>query len=185
MQGGSNVSTTPSVQPVILPIYPDTLAQRLPSELIGPKRPLNVEAALVLAVKVMLCVDLNPTPRERIPVGHTDAVWPIKQSLETLVETLFPTSAIGHEETSSMIKLSRLSARYLVNHVGVTIAWTRHLPDHLYLDVTENTKILRVFELASFLEGSYRSMRDSDFNTSLADSLKRQAKSLMDNLPLC
>lgn len=82
--------------------------------------------------------------------------------METILGEIFPAYDLG-DEPNTPIKANKLRLRYLETHADVQIMWTRHLPDHLKLDIGPRNKILRVFELTSLLEMTYEVMSNEQF----------------------
>ncbi|KAF4333599.1 hypothetical protein FBEOM_12586 [Fusarium beomiforme] len=131
----------------------------------------TIEATLITTVKVMLALNVNLDP-QTVLLGPSDLEWRENQSLISLIKGTFPRHAYN-DEPHTPILTSRLRARYLEDHANVRLEWTHHLPDHLKLDVGNQTKTLRIFDLASFLEMTYEVMKDDPWEMSLEDSLKR------------
>ncbi|KAM5369397.1 hypothetical protein ACJZ2D_009011 [Fusarium nematophilum] len=127
---------------------------------------------LATAVKILFAINLSIGPG-RILVGQSSLDWRETQSLEEFLRETFPIYGFS-EEPHTPIKPKNLRARYLEAHADVRIEWTRHLPDHLTLDVGRRAKVLRIFDLASFLEMTYEALKEEPWELSLCDSLKRQ-----------
>jgi hypothetical protein len=130
----------------------------------GHRIPLDIDCALSVVVRVFLSINVHRSPidmGEAVPFNPC-AVWGNDKSLCAFIEAEIPKHAVKAEEASSLIKTSKLKARYLENYVGIKIKWTPHLPDHLRLDINENSKILQLFELAGFLETTFEALLDSD-----------------------
>jgi hypothetical protein len=128
-----------------------------------------IDSALAAAVRIMYAIHLSTNPG-RILVGQSTVIWEASKSLETILGEIFPTYDLG-DEPNTPIKANKLRLRYLETHADVQIVWTRHLPDHLKLDIGPRNKILRVFELTSLLEMTYEVMSNEQFLLCLHDSL--------------
>ncbi|KAF9784236.1 hypothetical protein IL306_007749 [Fusarium sp. DS 682] len=130
-----------------------------------------IEATLITTMRVMLALNVNLDP-QTVLLGPSDLEWAESQSLISLIKGAFPRHAYN-DEPHTPILASRLHARYLEDHASVRLEWTHHLPDHLKLDVGNQTKTLRVFDLVSLLEMTYEAMKDAPWDMSLEDSSKR------------
>jgi hypothetical protein len=130
-----------------------------------------IDSALAMAIRIMFAINLSISPG-RILVGQSDVVWEESKSLETLIRETYPVHDFG-DEPSSPIKPNKIRARYLETHADIQIVWTRHLPDHLKLDVGPRNKILRIFELASLLEMTYEAISKEALQLPLSDSLRK------------
>ncbi|KAL3418121.1 hypothetical protein PVAG01_09836 [Phlyctema vagabunda] len=128
-----------------------------------------IDSALATAVRIMYAVHLS-TNSGRILVGQSATTWEASKSLETILQETFPTHDLA-DEPNSPIKANKLRLRYLETHVDVQVVWTRHLPDHLKLDIGPRQKVLRVFELASLLEMTYEVMSNEPYQLDLHHSL--------------
>jgi hypothetical protein len=130
-----------------------------------------IDAALTAAIRAVFAIHINLNT-SRILVGQSGVAWRADQSLESLIHETFPVFDCS-EEPHDPIKVAKLRARYLESYAHVKIEWTRHLPDHLKLDVGPQSKILRVFDLVSLLEISYEALRKEPWDLPLQESLKR------------
>lgn len=135
----------------------------------GPGSGKAIDSALATVVRIMYAVHLSTDPG-RILVGQSAVIWEANKSLEAILGELFPTHESA-DEPNTPIKANKLRLRYLESHADVQVVWTRHLPDHLKLDIGPRNKILRVFELTSLLEMTYEVVRNEPFGLCLHDSL--------------
>jgi hypothetical protein len=130
-----------------------------------------IDATLTVAIRAVFAIHINLNP-SRILVGQSEVAWRADQSFQSLIQETFPVFDCS-EEPHTPIKATKLRARHLENYANVKVEWTRHLPDHLKLDLGPRNKILRVFDLVSLLEITYDALREEPWDLSLEDSLKR------------
>lgn len=129
------------------------------------------DLALATVIGAMFAININLSPG-RILVGQSNLEWQEDQSFETLIHETFP--IFDHsDEPHSPIMSNKLRARYLESYADVRIEWTRHLADHLKLDLGPRTKILRVFDLVSLLEMTYETLKNEPWEIPLSESLKQ------------
>jgi hypothetical protein len=131
----------------------------------------EIDVALATLFKIMFAINLSISPG-RILVGQSGLEWKENQPFEALIQDTFPVYD-SSDEPHTPIRPSKLRARYLETYADIQIEWTHHLPDHLKLDIGHQSKILRVFYLASLLEMTYESLKDEPWHLSLRDSLKQ------------
>jgi hypothetical protein len=78
-------------------------------------------------------------------------------------------------ERTEGIKVHKLRAQYLRDYTHISIKWTDNLPDHLYLEVTEDWKTILVFGQAGFLATALRALSEENEELSLEESLSLYA----------
>lgn len=114
------------------------------------KCPLTADSFLSLAVGLVWATHLvTDTSQFSGPWRSTRVTWADSQSLQDVFEATFPRRE-PLNATQSQIKGKKLCARYLTEHAGIELVWTRHLPDHL--DLNSDGKKLYIFELVSLLD---------------------------------
>lgn len=130
----------------------------------------DIDGALDLTVKTMpliSCRSATPT----IITGHVfRPLWKDAESLEAFVERDLPGHDVEPLEKIDTVKVHKLRAPYIEKYANITIEWTGNLPDHLFLQITDTWKSLRIFKHAGILEMTSRVLSDHD-NISTAESL--------------
>ncbi|KAF2422971.1 hypothetical protein EJ08DRAFT_725129 [Tothia fuscella] len=134
-----------------------------------------VDRKLCLAARLMLSINLEREKNTNTNQQQQSLcpIWKDDMSIVELVQRQIPQYSTEYTEGFSAIKTRKLRARYLENHAGLKIIYTRRFQDHLKLVIGENKKTLHVFELAGFLDVSYEALSDLPVDTNLEDSLKR------------
>lgn len=135
----------------------------------------DIGVAFVTAVRIMLAINLAISGQEGDDWGGLEIHWEGSKSLIEILQEVIPVHTM-HQETSSPIKGSKLSARYLTSQAEIELIWTTNLADHLLLDMSGGKKTLHVFHMVSLLELSYyESLDGQDQDLSLEQSLRRYA----------
>lgn len=145
----------------------------------GPLRPLDIDSALSLACRVLLCINVNRSTEDTsdaVSPGQTEEIWWPNMSLQQFIQETIPLHIMGAEETASQIKASQFNVRHLEKYVGVKIEWTRNIHEHLLLDITTSVKKLYVFQLAGFLETTYEVTRGDAIEDALKDKSRTALK---------
>lgn len=149
---GKEEATASAQHGVALPLITNFVKARLRQTGFRKDRELS------RAVRVVWAVGLLIGGQTAITGYQIKLQWKGTDSLHDVFSKQFRRVKALNLSTST-IKRSRLSARYLRDHVGVELEWTKHLPDHLYLD--RDGKKLRVFQLVSLLEMMKEALKSS------------------------
>ena len=108
---------------------------------------INVDAALDLTVKILFMISCRSSVN-MITTGHIfRPIWKESESLEAFFERVLPRHEIEPVEKIETIKARKLRASYIKEYATVNIEWTNNLPDHLFLQITDDWKSLQVFGL--------------------------------------
>ncbi|KAK7183294.1 hypothetical protein PSPO01_10543 [Paraphaeosphaeria sporulosa] len=135
----------------------------------------DISTALDLAVRVMFMISCRSSINS-ITTGHKlRPAWKDTESLSALVERVLPRHEVESLGQTEAIKAHKLRARYLRDYTHISIKWTNNLPDHLYLEVTEDWKTLQVFGQAGWLATALRALSEENEDLSLEESLRRYA----------
>lgn len=123
---------------------------------------LGVDNSLSASIRALfgICLDPNPIADGLGAVfgqSTSTTIWHSSTSLSDFIAGVFPKHDDIDGEPILPVRSSMLRARHLEKHAGVQIGWTNHLPDHLSLRTTKNSKTLRIFALPSLLEVAYES----------------------------
>lgn len=136
----------------------------------------DISSALDLAVRVMLMISCRSSIHS-ITTGYGQRpAWKETESLSALVERVLPRHELEPFETferSEPIKTHKLRARYLRDYAHISIKWTDNLPDHLFLEVTEEWKSIQLFGHPGYLVAALRALDEEDDIESLQNSLTR------------
>ncbi|KAL5392885.1 hypothetical protein DPSP01_000580 [Paraphaeosphaeria sporulosa] len=133
----------------------------------------DISTALDLAVRVMFMISCRSSINS-ITTGHKlRPAWKDTESLSALVERVLPRHEVESLGQTEAIKAHKLRARYLRDYTHISIKWTNNLPDHLYLEVTEDWKTLQVFGQAGWLATALRALSEENEDLSLEESLRR------------
>lgn len=134
---------------------------------------IDVDAALDLTVKILFMISCRSSVN-MITTGHIfRPIWKESESLEAFFERVLPRHEIEPVEKIETIKARKLRASYIKEYATINIEWTNNLPDHLFLQITDDWKSLRVFGHAGFLEMESRTLAGYDKSISTSESLSR------------
>jgi len=113
---------------------------------------INRHDGLSQAMKLLFFLDIDLQPNaspdvevEHALVGLRASHWEGVQTLEQLIDDLYPNEGNADDESGAGIQASKLRFRYLRLHANLSIKWTSHLPEHLSFDFEEGAKTLRLF----------------------------------------
>ncbi|KAH0544928.1 hypothetical protein FGG08_001008 [Glutinoglossum americanum] len=134
---------------------------------------LDLDAALDLTVRVMFMASCRSSTAYNIITTNLvfRPIWRESESLEGLVERVLPRYEIDQPGQTDTIRAQKLNVRYLYDYTKVRIEWTNNLPDHLFLQVTDEWISLRVFPHVGFLETCSRALAERDVGISTIESL--------------
>ena len=76
-------------------------------------------------------------------------------------------------ERSRIQNIRTLNAYYLQRHANVKIKWTSNLLDHLFLDIKDGQKTLRLFKHMGFLEIGSKALSGQSSSPNVGDSIAR------------
>ena len=108
-----------------------------------------------------------------ITTGHI--FRPIQKESESseAFERVLPRHEIELMKKVETIRARKLRVSYMKEYATINIEWTSNLPDHLFLQITDDWKSLQVFGHAGFLEMESRALAGYDRNISTSESLSQ------------
>ncbi|KAJ2979914.1 hypothetical protein NUW58_g7082 [Xylaria curta] len=104
----------------------------------------------------MLAVHVTHDPNSIEP-GRSKIRWEDLETFESFVERAFPRNRANYDVTP--VKPSKLRAIYFEAHAGIQLQWTEHLYDHLLLSTSENSNVLKVFQIPCMLEAALKVLK--------------------------
>jgi len=134
---------------------------------------VDVDSALDLSVKIMLMISCA-SAKNVITTGNIfRPQWRDSETLEELVERALPRHDIEPTLKPEPIRAQDLKFANVSSFGKIKIEWTDNLPDHLFLQITDRWKRLKVFKHAAILEVSLQSAATDEQQTTLVNSLSR------------
>ncbi|KAI9755414.1 MAG: hypothetical protein M1815_005049 [Lichina confinis] len=132
---------------------------------------IDLDVALYLVVRAVFMISYRLAYKTIFTGQVVKPMWKQTESLDALVDRLFPMQQVDPSETASTIRALKLRARYLREKVGFWIEWTSHLPDHLYLEITDDRKTLILFGQVGYLQMHLQVLMSGDERISTAEGL--------------
>jgi hypothetical protein len=128
----------------------------------GEEGERKIDLALDVAASIMLSVHVTHDP-DSIEPGRSKIQWEDAETLDAFIQKAFPQIETGSDEPITPIKPSKLRALHFESYAGIQIQWTEHLYDHLQLSTSENSKILKVFQLPCLLEAALEVLKLAEY----------------------
>jgi len=146
----------------------------LPSLTGTPSVPVDVDAALDLAVRLMFMSACRSQNGNNIVATMQifRPKWKESESLSQFVDRVFPRCEPPEQGSRNVsIRAHKLTAHYLKQYLNIQVQWTDHLLDHLVFQKGDSWKSLYVFCHPSVLEVASKTLEEHDLDTTTNTAL--------------